>query len=56
MLSHEEESAQRLRSDDESIFTQNICGKKFIFIRRVSPERVRERDNTAYAGPYIRLC
>jgi len=27
MLSHEEESAQRLRSDDESIFTQNICGK-----------------------------
>jgi hypothetical protein len=49
MLSHEEESARRLRSSDESIFTQNICGKKFIFIERVSPERVQVRDHLAYA-------
>jgi hypothetical protein len=52
MLSHEDESARKLRSDDESIFTQNICGKKFIFIERVSPERVRERDNTAYPAAF----
>jgi hypothetical protein len=33
MLSHGEESARKLRSNDESIFTQNICGKNSFSLR-----------------------
>jgi hypothetical protein len=47
MICHEEGSAGSRGSRDESIFTQNYSQKKCIFIARVSPERVLERDNPA---------